>query len=278
MFVESEAATPHVRRGFCFCPFVPGGLWRWDIHSSILCTVTGHCTAVGIFTEIYHIVSNVFFQCFFFPHHIWLNGVCCAQQRFSIRLIKWACVTECCIYWPVCYLQGRRGALKKSYKKQKWTPRATPPTKFMWSPNWCGFAPVMVPILQLWGEPGLWPPQCRLISLRVQWSWAMNQQSNRKGKGDGSVPSGSQVVHSASAVSAGTPTDKHLEYMNRSDFWVMTFTSPSFWVFSTTKQDRRHKMFTDKIPTSSHLLYKRAAVLRIKNTWGWLTSLLSINI
>lgn len=52
-----------------FLSFVPGGLWRLDIYSSTLCTVTGHCTAKRIFAEIYNIVSNIFFQCF--PHNIW---------------------------------------------------------------------------------------------------------------------------------------------------------------------------------------------------------------
>lgn len=63
----------HLTRGgeeaFCFLSLVPGGWWRLDIYCSILCTVTGHCTALGIFAEIYNIVSNVFFQCF--PHNIW---------------------------------------------------------------------------------------------------------------------------------------------------------------------------------------------------------------
>lgn len=59
---------------------------------SLLCTVTGHCTATGLYAEIYDMVSKLFFQCF--PHNILSNGVCCAQQMFSIRLLKRACITE----------------------------------------------------------------------------------------------------------------------------------------------------------------------------------------
>lgn len=94
MFVRSEPTTPRprCRRSLAlFLSFVPGGVWRLDISCSLLCTVTGHCTAR--FAEIYNIVSNIFFQCF--PHNIWSIGICCAQQMFSIRLLKWACIAEC---------------------------------------------------------------------------------------------------------------------------------------------------------------------------------------
>lgn len=54
--------TPHVRSGFCSLSFVRGGLWRLDIYCSILCTVTGHCTAIGIFAEIYKHCFNYIFS------------------------------------------------------------------------------------------------------------------------------------------------------------------------------------------------------------------------
>lgn len=68
---------------FCFFVFYSGKLWRLDIYCSILCTVTGHCTAIGS-AEIYNIVLNIFFQCF--PHNIWSNIVCCYVFYPTIKM------------------------------------------------------------------------------------------------------------------------------------------------------------------------------------------------
>lgn len=71
-FVQSEPTTPHVRCRISFLFFVLlllADYEGWKFPAVYLCTVTGHCTAIGIFAEIYNIVSDVFFQCF--PHNIW---------------------------------------------------------------------------------------------------------------------------------------------------------------------------------------------------------------
>lgn len=66
---------------FCFFLNVPGEIWRLDICCSILCTVTGHCTASGILADCCKYTFSMF------PYDIWQNGVCCAQHVFY-QIIK----------------------------------------------------------------------------------------------------------------------------------------------------------------------------------------------